>query len=278
MAFSNQSYPDDGRGMMSNLSPVVKWILIANVLIYFGDALFFDEKIRSFGAFSIGTGLLGGRLWEFVTFQFLHGSVGHLLFNSIGLFFFGPWMERWWGQQKFLIFYLLSGVAGALFFTLLVYAGFLPRDDQFSSLVGASAGLYGILVGVAVIAPSLRVTLLFPPVTLSMRTLALILLGISVASVLFTFGGNEGGEAGHLGGAIAGFLLVRFWGQEGVTFKIRQGKPREDITPKIRPRTRVNLRTEDRIDEILDKISSEGFQSLTDEERDLLQEASRKDK
>lgn len=263
---------------MGNLTPVVKWILIANIAIYFGDSLFFSDRIREFGAFSIGSALQGGRLWEFVTFQFLHGSVGHVLFNSIGLFFFGPWMERWWGQRKFLWFYLLSGVGGAAFFTILVYMGILPRDDEFSSLVGASAGLYGILVGVAVIAPSLRVSLLFPPVTLSMRTLALILLGISVASVLFTFGGNEGGEAGHLGGAIVGFLLVRFWGQEGITFRASAGKPRDDIAPKIRPRTMVDLRTEDRIDEILDKISSEGFQSLTDEERELLQKSSQKDK
>ena len=81
----------------------------------------------NWGAFTIRSALMEFRLWEFVTFQFLHGSLGHVLFNSIGIYFFGPWMERWWGSKKFLLFYLLCGAAGAAFFTLLMFLGHAAR-------------------------------------------------------------------------------------------------------------------------------------------------------
>lgn len=278
---------DTGGGNHSRITPVVKSLLIVNIAIYFldlfikGDAL--HGPLRIYGTFAIQTAMFEGKVWEFFTFQFLHAHLGHLLANCIGLFFFGPWMERWWGAGKFLVFYLLSGVGGALFFTLLVFLGILPKDGFQTGLIGASAGIYGILVGVAVTAPSLMVTLLFPPITLSMRQLALIALGISVVIILFGIGGNEGGEAGHLGGALAGFLLIRGWmlWKNSETAPSRGGDrrgPRTDIAAKIRPRTRVDLRGQSEIDAILDKISKNGFQSITPEERELLDRAANKER
>ena len=93
-------------------------------------------------------------------------------------------MERKWGTWRFLAFYLLCGVGGAGFFILLTFLGLLPDGFQ-SALVGASAGIYGILAGVAVIAPSLRVALLFPPIEMSMRTMAMVVLGIAAGSIIF---------------------------------------------------------------------------------------------
>ena len=279
--------------MMAQLTPVVKWLLILNLGIYFADLLFFEKWISSECAFSIQSSITEKKVWQFITFQFIHGSVGHVLFNSIGLFFFGPWMERWWGSARFTFFYLACGVGGALFFSFLVFTGILPKEvpvqlaDGSSfripmsvvSLVGASAGIYGILIGVAVIAPALKVSLLFPPVTLSMRQLSLILLAIAIGSILLKLGGNEGGEAGHLGGAIVGYLLIRaglLWKRSGDGsgfLEKRSRGPRTDIEPKIRPRTMVDLRSRSEIDTILEKISKDGFQSLTEEERDLLHRA-----
>jgi membrane associated rhomboid family serine protease len=262
----------EGGGLFSQLTPVVKWLLIINISIYFLD-LFLNHPLRNFGAFAIQSAVFGGRIWEFITFQFLHGSVGHVLFNSAGIFFFGPWMERWWGAQKFLIFYLLCGVGGAVFFTLLVFLGVLPGDGLQTPLVGASAGIYGILIGVAVIAPNLRVALFFPPIELSMRQLAIAMLVISAGSILLKFGGNEGGEAGHLGGAIIGFLLMRYpqllGGEPGV--EIIKPKIFTSHPPKLRPRSDLEKTQDTAVDAILDKISSQGFQSLTQQERDFLQ-------
>lgn len=269
--------PNGASSMFSQLTPVVKWLLLLNIGFYFLDVIFLDKFLRNYAAFTVKSAIFQGQVWELISFQFIHGSLGHILFNSVGLFFFGPFMERYFGLKKFLFFYLVSGIGGALLFTILVFLNVLPS----TGIIGASAGIYGIFAGVALIAPAMKVSLLFPPVTLSMRNLALILLGISTASVLLKIGSNQGGEAGHLGGAIAGFLLVKFSGWQwlfdgGITFGDQPSSgPRKDIKPKIRPRTRVDLYNQSEIDAILDKISEHGFQSLTDEERDLLHQASK---
>ena len=260
-------------GFFSQITPVVKWLLILNLGIYLLDLFLADSSgrkpLRDFGAYSIQSGIFEGKIWEFLTFQFIHAHLGHVGFNCMGIFFFGPWMERWWGSQKFLIFYLLCGIGGAAFFSLLVYLGILSG----AGLVGASAGIYGIFIGVAAIAPSLRVQLLFPPIELSMRQLAIGLMMISIGSIVLKLGGNEGGEAGHLGGAIIGFLLMRFPNLLGLS---KDGIPvaPKVIPPKLRPRSHIETSQESEVDLILDKISRDGFQSLTLEERDILQKAS----
>lgn len=296
MGIADRDYSrDDGRrsgGFLSQLTPVVKWLLIANVAIYFLDILLESgdgsRPMRNFGTFAIQSAIFEGRISEFVTFQFLHGSFGHVMFNSLGIFFFGPYMERWWGSMKFLIYYLLCGAGGALFFVVLFYAGLLPGNGIQSGMIGASAGLFGILIGVAFTSPNTRVALLFPPVELSMRQLAIALLTFSVAIITLGYlrinflglGGNEGGEAGHLGGAILGFLLMRFpflLGGRGDTIRITRPKvtkPRP--LPKLRPRSGLEKDQDDEVDRILEKISSEGFQSLTQAEKDLLNKASKK--
>lgn len=264
-----------GGGVLEQLSPVVKVLLILNIGIYFADVLFYDLAIQNFGAFSINSAIFEGRIWEFITFQFMHGSVGHVLANSMGLFFFGPFVERWLGSLRFFVFYLACGVGGAAFFVLLTYLGVLPALSMVTSLVGASAGIYGIMIAVAVLAPHLQVTLFFPPITLTMRQLALSVIAIAVAVIVFGLGNNEGGEAGHLGGVIVGYILIRMAPLFGVDTRREIRRPRRYYEPKIRPRTIVDLQAQSEIDEILDKISREGFQSLTDEERDLLHRASK---
>lgn len=278
MGIADRDYhrrPPRSSGFLAQLPPVVKCLLAANAGIFFVD-LFIGHKILNFGVFSIQSAIFEYKFWQFVTFQFLHGSLGHLLFNSMGLYFFGPWMERWWGSKKFLVFYLLCGCAGAVFFTLLMFLGLLPGGME-SGMIGASAGIYGIFIGVAVVAPDLRVALLFPPIELSMRQLAIALLVISIGAILLSLGGNEGGEAGHLGGAILGFILVRYPGLLGMPSRIRILRPVADRPPfesKMRPRTRIRMDEESAVDLILDKVSREGFQSLTDDEREILRQAS----
>lgn len=275
-----------GGGFMQHVTPVVKWLLFLNAGIYILDMILGETHGRihgypplvNSGAFTVQTAIFEYRLWEFFTFQFLHGSLGHVLFNCIGLYFFGPWMERWWGSVRFLVFYLLCGAAGAAFFTILLFLHAVPGDMQ-SPLIGASAGIYGIFIGVAVIAPNLRVMLLFPPIELSIRQLAIGLMAISTGAIVFSLGGNEGGDAGHLGGAILGFIVMRMpWllGGNGHIEIIRPGlhKPRPES--KLRPRTRLGIHQDSAVDEILDKVSRDGFQSLTQDERDVLLKASQR--
>lgn len=277
--YHQNDHRGEDEGFFAQLTPVVKWVLITNIVIYFLDLFLkgnaFNGPIRSFGTFTVQSAVYDLKIWEFFTFQFLHGSVGHLLFNSVGLFFFGPWLERWWGARKFILFYLLCGAAGAVLFSVLMLLGVLPGNHPDSGLVGASAGIYGILIGAAVIAPNLRVSLLFPPIELSMRQLAIALMVISTGAILLKFGGNEGGEAGHLGGAILGYILMRNpqWLGRLPDFPGFQRRSTPSRPPKLRPRSDLEMQQDSAVDLILDKISREGFQSLTQAEKDILQKA-----
>ena len=260
------------------LAPVTKWLLIANIAVFLVD-LFIGNRIFYFGALTVNSAVYEGRVWEFLTFQFLHDPTGimHILFNSIGLYFFGPFVERWWGSwQKFLFFYLLCGIAGGLGFVAVIQLG-IVNGDVFTPLVGASAGIYGLLIGTAVIAPDARVQLLFPPVNLAMRTFAIGLMCFAVVMIGINYW-NAGGEAGHLGGAVAGFLLMKF---PGFLMRGKRRRKMEVISPKgyrrggeskMRPRSKWAGGDDTEVNRILEKVSREGLGSLSDEERRKLQE------
>jgi membrane associated rhomboid family serine protease len=284
-----------GGGGLPGMTPVIRWLMIVNAVIFLID--FFSRPGKGgnpfFGVindplcFTMQSAFLEGRIWEFFTFQFLHASPWHLIANCIGLYLFGPWAERWWGSRRFIVFYLLCGIAGALFFSLLTLSGVLPGRSLYSELVGASAGIYGIMLSVAVINPNQLFHIPFISVPVSLRRIALFCMGFAVLIILGDnlLGGrafrNSGGEAGHLGGAILGYLLTRY------PQVLRKGKASEEkiIRPKefrkrkpagkLRPRSSVDVATASEVDRILDKINREGIQSLTDKEREILQQASK---
>lgn len=298
-AQDREYFREERRVAGPSMPPVTKALLISILVIYFVDLLFLGSAVRDWGCFAVTSAFKEWRLWELVTFQFLHASVGHVVFNAIGLYFFGPWMERWWGRWRYLGFYLLCGVAGALFYTLLTVAGILPERGPLpggmTPLVGASAGIYGLIVGVACLNPNARVQLLFFPVPITLRTAALGFIGLAVLVILgdILFGGvwfkNSGGEAGHLGGAILGYLLMKrpeLLGKRpgkrsakaGTRDKIIrprefQRKPAPSGPAKLRPRSAVDIEGASEVDRVLDKIARDGLQSLTEEERKILHRA-----
>lgn len=287
MGFSDREYAKRVRPGGPKMPPVTKALLIINVLVFLLNLQPEDSAVRpldAFGAFRVADAVMGGKVWQFLTFQFLHDSVGHLLFNMLGIYFLAPFVERWWGSRKFLAYYLLCGAGGAAFFSLLYLIHLIPNSGPFTQLVGASAGLFGVLFAIYRINPAVRVSLLFPPVTLTMRQLAMFLAGLAVVMILgglvmpdFWLFQNSGGEAGHLGGALMGLLLMRFPGLLGKGSKVirpKQFRVRQER--KIKPRTEVDLAAESEVDRILEKVHREGLQSLTSKEREMLDAASKK--
>ena len=185
---------------------VTQWLIALNVAVYAADVLSRHAPAR-WGAFSAADALYEFQVWRFITFQFLHASPVHLFFNMVALYFFGTSVEARLGKTPFVVFYLACGTGGALAYILMWKLDWLDAG-AYTQLVGASAGVFGALVGAAVLSPHSTVRLLFPPVTLRMRTLALIFVGLAVLTI-WDRGANAGGEAAHLGGAVVGYVLIR---------------------------------------------------------------------
>ena len=137
---------------------------------------------------------------RFITFQFLHAGGWHLAVNLIGLYFFGPMVEAYWGRRRFLVFYLTCGVAGAVGYLLMwAWSNATPMQlivNSYVPLMGASAGLFGILIAAARIAPDSSV-LVYGFIPMKLKAMAWVMLAIAVWTV-FTSGHNAGGEAGTL--------------------------------------------------------------------------------
>lgn len=228
---------------------VTNALIIINVVVFFVGLMVQKEALLGIPfpqaprtsifeitcAYSWFTCFLEGQLWRIITYQFVHANFAHILFNMWALYFFGPAVEQAMGPRRFLLFYLLCGVAGALFSSLLaglnLYTSIppLPQNElicnqlaefagysgyvhcwEMIPLVGASAAIYGVMVSCTFMYPDVQISLIFPPVTLRLRTFAVIIIGIASATILFNLS-NAGGEAGHLGGIIMGALVMLIW-------------------------------------------------------------------
>ena len=266
-------------------APVTKWLLILNIAVLVIDALLKAHPplfLRdTWGYLSVEKAIFQGQIWRFLTFQFLHADFGHLLSNCIGIFFFGPHIERWMSSRPFLAFYLLSGLAGALFYILLYFIpGVFEIYGADTRMVGASAGVFGILAVFFFIAPDARV-LLFFVLPMKMRTLGIAFLIFETVKVVFVME-NAGGSAGHLGGIIFGVLFFKIPAIRALVVKLSTIGADGKRSPKIRDarvvreETRSPIELSKEIDRILDKISAEGIQSLTPKERETLDKARKK--
>jgi len=273
--YNRESY--GGGGLSSRLrgGSAVMWLIIINCVVFVLDSILrsgtrVPEWLVPYliGAFSTEKAVYGAQLWRFVTYQFLHGDFLHILFNMIGLYFFGPMMEQWWGSRRFIAFYLLCGVCGSLPMIGFTLIGLI---DSRVNLVGASGALYGILIGAAVLYPNMRVQLMFPPIPMTLRTMALVFLGISALSTIA--GSNDGGNAAHLAGAAMGFLFVKTpsllnWADRLNPSAIQAGYTKGRYEKKLQK----EQATREEVDRILAKVSEKGIASLTAREKKLLQQ------
>jgi membrane associated rhomboid family serine protease len=277
------------------------WIIVVNLAIHLVGTLLPQKVVGMlrgnvlflFGHFSTYEVSWKGGLefWRFVTFQFLHADWMHVGFNMFGLYMFGSLVEGHLGRRKYLAFYLTCGIFGALLFLILnglglMFGGsnplpFLLNSEPKAPLVGASAGVFGVIMACAYIAPDTVVQLLFPPVSLRMKMLAYSYVGLALANLLFA-GKNQGGDAAHIGGAIAGYFFIRnshllrdffdvFGDSRGKMPKPWSRGPKLKIVnpePSDGP-------SEAEIDRILAKHKQFGKESLTPDEVETLRRATR---
>ena len=267
-------------------APVTKWLLISNIAIFFlqvlmtkaGQPLYKQELFE----FSIQKGIYDGQIWRLLTFQFMHGDLGHLFGNCFALFIFGPHVERWMTNRAFGFYYFFCGLAGVILYIILFsIPGVFDHNDPSRGMVGASAGIFGILAAFYFIAPNVKI-LLFFIIPMPMKYFAV---GYFLYEVLIvvTKANNAGGSAAHLGGALFGLAVLKWPPLHNQLVKISQiGTGRKSRNPKVRdakiikkaPESPIEITKE--VDRILDKISEEGIQSLTPKEKEILNKARRK--
>ncbi len=203
--------------MFTNLPPVTKALLIANGLVFLLELVLGERALAPFmlwplqaggyDAFS-GTSFMP---WQLLTYGFLHDPSGfaHLLFNMLALLMFGAPLEYTWGNRRFLTYYLVC-VAGAGLCQLVVTSWMAAEGAPVGPTLGASGGVFGLLLAYGMLFPNQRVMLLIPPIPMKARTLVII---YGAIELLLGFTGLQPGVAhfAHLGGMLFGWLLINYW-------------------------------------------------------------------
>jgi len=187
---------------MPPMPPVTQALLLINVAAFVIDQLLGDVLTRWLALWPLGHGFLP---YQVVTYAFLHGSIAHLFFNMLGLWMFGAELERVWGPPRFMRFYAASvlAAAAAQLLVTMVTGSIYPT-------VGASGGLFGLLLAYGMTFPNRIIMPLFPPIPMKARTF------VAVYGGLELFLGVTGAQAGvahfaHLGGMLGGYLMIRYW-------------------------------------------------------------------
>jgi len=244
---------------LPRITPVVKWLLIINFLVYLAQVLGADDLlVRWFAVYPVSfwTAL---QIWRLITYQFLHGEIWHIFLNMLGLFFLGPSLERHWGSKKFLTFYLSCGVAGGLFYMLLVAVSFLPA----LIMIGASGAILGVFAACAILFPQFVVFIFIFPVPIRVAAIAFTAIYFLI---VITRGANAGGHAAHLAGMAAGAVYVfsQSW-RAKFGLKIRS----HQWERKMKDRRNMQLE----LDRILQKVHDFGIHSLSSKEKKTLKRA-----
>ena len=249
------------------MPPVVKWLLIINFAVYIFSMLVpnIGEYIYKFGAVDTRGAVNGLQIWRYITYQFLHDPerITHIAFNLLVLYFMGPFVERALGPRAFLKFYLICGAAGGVVYTLLAWL--IP--SMTGVMVGASGAIYGLMAALAIMAPHMRI-LLWGIIPMTM--VRLVILMVILSFLFIAIGHNRGGEAAHLSGLAMGFLYMKY--KPWITRR-RMERQKGAWAQKIE-RER-NFQAE--VDRTLDKVRREGINSLSNDEKKILQEATRRE-
>ncbi len=277
-------------------------VMVARVLMTIGGLGDLYSNALSYLMMPASVSRLLTQPWSIFTYMFLHEGIFHILFNMLFLYWFGLLIHQFLGSRKLANLYILGGLTGAIFYVLIYNLApfFSPAVDS-SLMLGASAGVFAIVVGAATLSPN--------------TTFMLILLGpvkikyIAIFYVILSFansaGANAGGELAHLGGALLGYLYIVqlrrgvdlgmpvqkvgiffenfFTSKKGIKVSYRKKKTTADYGSTFSkskrsnpPASSSNEATQEEIDRILDKIADRGYEALNKEEKRKLFEFSKK--
>jgi len=193
---------------MMPITDAVKHLLLINILMFFGTEMLMGTDKYVLALFYPESEFF--KPWQIVTHLFMHANLSHLMFNMLSLFFIGPLMEKTLGTQRFLSYYFLCGFGGAFLHTAIKwYLIHFLGDYQEAGIpaLGASGAIFGLFIGLAYFYPNLEMYLMFIPIPVKAKYIAIVLIAVDL---FLGVGGFKTGVAhfGHLGGALFGFLML----------------------------------------------------------------------
>tara|TARA_Y100001935_G_scaffold218548_1_gene191362 strand:- start:153 stop:893 length:741 start_codon:yes stop_codon:yes gene_type:complete len=234
---------------MRGISDLIKHLVIINVIFFFSTFIFGNIVYDLFALHYFENEKF--EYWQLLSHMFMHGNINHILFNMFGLWMFGSPLEKMWGKNKFLFFYISAGLGAAALQMIMYYVQFSSISEQItqlgygtdslnkllneglydprilevvsesdlidliknynSSMVGASGAIYGILVAFALIFPNSELFILFLPFPIKAKFLVPILI---LGDIFFGFSSYSVGPIAHfahIGGALTGFLIMWYW-------------------------------------------------------------------
>ncbi|MGQ9805613.1 MAG: rhomboid family intramembrane serine protease [Chlorobiales bacterium] len=259
-------YDDYQPGGFSLMPPAIKALIISNVLIALLSWLLPDLNyaLREYGAlWPVSSSNF--EIWQPISYLFLHGGFGHLFFNMLALWMFGVEIENYWGTKHFTSYYFACGVGAGILNMIFTHD---------APTIGASGAVYGVLLAFGMMFPDRNIYIYF-----LIPIKAKYLVAIYAVLEFFASLGNSGSNVAHfahLGGMLIGFVYIKVmqgelpmqgWLEKTFTAKQNYTQPTRSSSTHIK---------QDRIDEILDKISRTGYESLTNEEKRELLEASKR--
>jgi membrane associated rhomboid family serine protease len=266
--WQQQEYPDPRRqhfvsGPRRNLTPVVKWLIIVNVAVFLLEMFTGASPVhRIWGTLGLSPESVfeRGRLWQLLTYAFLHdpNDLIHILFNMLFLYWFGRQVETTWGSSRFLKFYLAAAVFSGLCFAAVQYL----TGRQLSWCIGASGAIMATVMVYALYWPNQTILfMLFFP----MRIRTFVIITIVLETMALLRAPNGVANMAHLGGLAFGFIVVK-----GAPYlrRLTESRAYRDETESVR--------NNQRLDEILDKVHRKGMQSLSWWERRFLKKFGRK--
>ena len=192
---------------MFNVTPLVRNLIIINVAIFLAQNLLSNIHLTKYlSLWSVHSPNF--KPYQFFTYMFAHGGFGHIFFNMLALASFAPILESYWGDKKFLIFYLATGIGAGI-----VYAAvnLLIGTADGGIMLGASGAIYGILMAFGLVFPNMEIMLLFPPIPIKAKYMVFIM-------GFITYALDSSGTVAHLahfGGAFVAFIIVSMWKGKG---------------------------------------------------------------
>jgi rhomboid-like protein len=220
-----------------NIPPVVKNLLIINIIFFIATIMFerggSSPLIEWLGVYYFDSPNF--KIWQVVTYMFMHGGFGHIFFNMFALFTFGSSLEYVFGSKRFLNFYLLTGlgalalqmlvqamevysIAGSIRIDPLTYTSSDPEAIRtlsaiyYGNMVGASGAIFGLLIAFGLLFPNTELFIMFIPVPVKAKYIIPVYIILELFLGVYQVSGDSVAHFAHLGGALFGFILIKMWG------------------------------------------------------------------